>query len=305
MSNELSLRAYAKINWTLEVLGRRADGYHEIRTIMQTIGLFDTVRLSPADELSISVSGGTRGLRRHTREDPESNLAYRAAQLLKHLAGYDGGVSILLFKHIPVASGLGGGSSDAAAVLRGLRRLWSLDIDDAALAGIAAELGSDVPFFLSGGTALASGRGEEIEPLPDVPECELLVGWPSPSLRNDKTAGMYSKLSSEHFNDGSFSTQLLRRLPSGQPLRDSDLYNAFEAVLSDVSPNTARSFGHYAERGLPRPHLCGSGPAIYFLGGTGEDIWSLPGDNDLGLATMTNPKTVTAAEHVTVYEEQS
>ena len=296
MTGEIALRSPAKINWTLDVLGRRDDGYHEVRTILQTIGLFDTVRLTLADELTISVRGGTRGLRRHARENPESNLAFRAAQLLKMSTGYDRGAAISLQKHVPVASGLGGGSSNAAAVLRGLRQLWSLDIDDTRLTEIASELGSDVPFFLRGGTAIASGRGEAIEPLPDIPTRSLLLAWPPAAIRADKTARMYGALRNDHFSDGTHSAQLQQRLNSSQPLRDDDLGNAFETVLSDIAPGTARTLELISKLEMRRPHLCGSGPALFLLDGTGEDIWSLAAIHDLGLATITCPTTVSAAE---------
>ena len=187
------VRAPAKINWTLEVLGKRPDGYHEIRSVMQTIDICDTVMLEPADELLLRVHGD-RSLR---QRPPERNLAFLAAQELRRQTGVTAGARIVLGKEIPLAAGLGGGSSDAAAVLRGLRALWELDCSDEQLASIAAELGSDVSFFVFGGAAIASGRGGRIERLPEVPSRSLAIAWPKRPSWSDKTARSPSKREQE------------------------------------------------------------------------------------------------------------
>ena len=138
----LRLRAPAKLNWTLEVLGDRPDGYHEVRTVLQTVALSDWVTLTPAAGLSLRLQGEAGPL---TGEPLDANLAYRAAVLLREEAGSRDGARIELEKGVPVAAGLGGGSSDAAAVLRGLRRLWDLSLSDAELATLGARLGADAP----------------------------------------------------------------------------------------------------------------------------------------------------------------
>src|SRR5260370_22788299 len=159
MASPLVMRSYAKINWTLDVLYRRQDGYHEIRTIYQTVSLFDRLDMTQsAGDISVDC------------DDPrvpcdDSNLVYRAAAALRQATGTRAGAKIRIEKHIPVAGGLGGGSSNAAAVLIGLSRFWELDVRFELLFEIAASIGSDVPFFLAGGTALGAGRGEEIYPL--------------------------------------------------------------------------------------------------------------------------------------------
>ncbi|MCH7511708.1 MAG: 4-(cytidine 5'-diphospho)-2-C-methyl-D-erythritol kinase [Chloroflexi bacterium] len=265
MRSRVVSEAPAKVNWTLEVLGKRADGYHEVRTILQTIRLGDYVELRAASELSLSVRGATRAFRRASREAPETNLAYRAAALLRERAGVSAGAEIRLSKRIPVAAGLGGGSSDAAATLRGLRDLWGLSISDEALASIAAGLGSDVPFFLRGGTALASGRGDVLAPLPDGPPQRLVLAWPERAGPADKTARMYAALRPEHYSDGSRTERLADRLRAGEPVRDEDVYNVFEQVLPKVDPETTEAFEQAAALGLGQPHLAGSGPAFFFL----------------------------------------
>ena len=154
----VSVEAHAKINLTLEVLGKRADGYHNLVSIMQTIDLHDTVELAPSTGVSIECDDPALG--------GEANLALRAAAALKEAAAVDSGVHIRLEKRIPVASGLGGGSSDAAAVLIALNQMWKLDWPVIHLQGVAISLGADVPFFLYGGTALVQGKGEDVVPLP-------------------------------------------------------------------------------------------------------------------------------------------
>jgi 4-diphosphocytidyl-2-C-methyl-D-erythritol kinase len=165
----ISVKAYAKINWTLDVLFRREDGYHELRTIYQTVSLHDTVRLTEtAGAIEIVCDDERVPL-------GESNLAYKAATRLRAAAGVRAGARIEITKRIPVAAGLGGGSSNAAATLLGLERLWQVNLDERQLFDIAAGLGSDVPLFLLGGTILGVGRGEEVYPLEQVACDELLL----------------------------------------------------------------------------------------------------------------------------------
>ena len=263
-TQRVTVRAPAKINWTLDVLGKRPDGYHEIRSIMQTIDVNDTLVFEPADELTITVEGDD-GLIDTPREE---NLAFRAAELLRGRAGHRAGTHIRLAKGIPVAAGLGGGSSDAAATLRGLRALWEVDISDEALAELGARLGSDVPFFLRGGTALVSGRGEIIEPLPDAQAEEVEIAPPPLRVLTDKTTRMYAALRQEHYTDGSHTEALADRIRRGEPVRDEDCFNVFEAVLAEVDPKAAAAL-EAARDSRGRPHLCGSGPAHFTLGAGG------------------------------------
>jgi 4-diphosphocytidyl-2-C-methyl-D-erythritol kinase len=162
----LRLRSHAKINWHLEVRGRRADGYHELRTLFQTIELADEIDLERSGgEIDVRIEGESLGL-----EAGPANLAWRAARsfLDRFAPGSGDGVRITLRKRVPLGSGLGGGSSNAATVLSGLAALWGVDRGDARLVEIAARLGADVPFFLTGGVALGRGRGDEIAALPDA-----------------------------------------------------------------------------------------------------------------------------------------
>jgi len=158
----LTLPAYAKINLTLEALAKRADGYHEIVTVLQTVSLVDTLTFEPGESLDLSCNIPSL--------QSADNLVLKAATLLKEETGCLKGASIRLTKGIPIAAGLGSGATDAAATLVGLNRLWELNLPPQRLMELAANLGSDVPFFLCGGTALAKGRGEKVIPPPPAPE---------------------------------------------------------------------------------------------------------------------------------------
>ncbi len=291
----LRTRAPAKINWTLEVLAKRDDGFHEVRTILQTIDLSDTLTLTPADDISLSLTGNAGAL---VGQPLEWNLAHRAAILLRRDRAR--GVRIDLEKRTPVAAGLGGGSSDAAAVLRSLNALWQLDIDDAELMAIAGELGSDVPFFLDGGTALASGRGEKLDTLPDVPLQRLLLAWPDRPASNDKTARMYSALRPKDFTDGSRTGLLAAHLRDGKPVSPRALYNAFEQAIARVDVAYAQRLEEMPSAG--GPHLCGSGPAVFFFLEPGQPIEPLQAALEaLGMRSIESQTL--PAEEATAIEE--
>jgi 4-diphosphocytidyl-2-C-methyl-D-erythritol kinase len=253
----LRLVAPAKINWTLEVLGRRPDGFHEVKTILQTIDLCDSLELESAAELTLEATG--EGL-----SPPQENLIMRAARLLQERTGYSGGARMRLTKTIPVAAGLGGGTSDAAAALRGLDRLWGLALPHERLTELAAELGSDVPFFLRGGTALAEGRGERITPLPDAPRAAILVVVPPLSIPQ-KTQRMYSLLGTKDYGDGAPSDRFTHALRQGKPLTEGDLYDVFGSLAFQAFPELQTCRRALIQAGASAVHLAGSGPALFVL----------------------------------------
>ncbi|MCM2584468.1 4-(cytidine 5'-diphospho)-2-C-methyl-D-erythritol kinase, partial [Bacillus stercoris] len=166
-------KAPAKINLSLDVHGKRPDGYHEVEMVMTTIDLADRLELTELDKDEIRVSSHNRFV-----PDDQRNLAYQAAKLLKTRFGIQKGVSIVITKAIPVAAGLAGGSSDAAATLRGLNRLWKLNLTLDELAELGAEIGSDVSFCVHGGTALATGRGEKLKHIATPPHCWVILAKP-------------------------------------------------------------------------------------------------------------------------------
>ena len=255
----LELVAPAKLNLTLEITGRRQDGYHDIVSVMQAIDIVDHVRLDDAPTLELEVTGESQlGV---PIEGPR-NLAFKAAQVLAAAAGIaNPGVRIQLEKNIPAGIGLGGGSTDAAAVIRGLCNLWRLDLDAIALNGVAASVGSDVPFFLHAGTALVTGRGEQIEPLPDVAPLTLTLFGATLEIE-DKTRRMYSTLTPADFSDGRRSHVLAESIRRGLPITETDYHNAFDRHIGAIAEPLARSMALCREAGLA-VIASGSGPSFF------------------------------------------
>jgi 4-diphosphocytidyl-2-C-methyl-D-erythritol kinase len=280
----MRLSAPAKINWTLEVLSRRNDGFHEVRTVMQTVDLCDTLDIGVAERIEMEVEG--------PHETTEDDLVIRAAAALGEAGGR--GAHIRLVKRIPVAAGLGGGSSDAAAALRGLNELWGLGDDDARLVEEATRLGSDVAFFVHGGTALAEGRGERVTPLPDVAPTWLVLVAPPLDLP-EKTKHMYGALTWTDFTDGSRTETLANRIRGGGAIDDS-VHNAFERVAY----GTFEGLGIYREAllaaGARRVHLAGSGPALFALGPDEESARAVYRRMRLSGGKAFVVRTLTAAE---------
>lgn len=264
----LTVRAYAKVNLTLEVLGKRNDGYHQIVSVMQTIDLSDEISFIPSSEITFRCS-------LLSLETPD-NLVLRAASLLKQHTGYSGGVEIFLKKNIPVAAGLGGGSSDAAVTLKTLCQLWDLNLEDKELRLIAASLGSDVPFFLTGGTAMAEGRGEKVQELPAMPRTHMVLLAPPVEMPN-KTATMYGRLIPEDYTKGEASARF-RNCLEGRKRPDAKfLSNVFENVAFDLFPPLEVYRRAMLDAGASWVHLTGSGPALYTFSDSKEEAEALAG----------------------------
>lgn len=259
----LRLIAPAKINLALEVLRRRPDGFHEIDTVMTTIDLADRVTLTARPEgagLEVSLTGEyASGI------DPEGDLSRLAAIRMAEAAGRTPDVAITVEKRIPSPGGLGGGSSDAGAVVRGLNALWGLDWPIARLDAVGATIGSDVPFFVHGGTARCTGRGERVEELRDVTPLRLLVLVPPVPGGENKTARRYAGLHHHDFSDGGRSKRLAARIARKAPPPTNDLVNAFEAVIERTEPELVAHFARYAQAGAMRLHLCGAGPSVFLF----------------------------------------
>ena len=252
----ITIQAYAKVNLGLEVLNKRLDGYHEILTILQTIDLYDTVVFRPASGIVFNSDS--------PRLNSSDNLVVQAANLLKSVVGVTSGASISLNKRIPISSGLGGGSSDAAATLKGLTQLWGLQLSIEDLLQIAVQLGSDVPFFLHGGTAIAAGRGELIRLLPPTGLKWMVLLDPSFGVTN-KTASMYSMLHKSHFSQGNLIRGLEDKIRRYKSIDPKSIFNVFEQVCFQMFSELKIYWKNFYDAGATNIHLAGSGSCLFTL----------------------------------------
>ena len=276
----LTVLAPAKLNLTLEVLAKRRDGFHEIRSVIQTINLCDSLhfQLSPNIEFKSNVPDLI----------PEESLVSKATSLLRQVTGCSNGATIEVTKRIPLVSGLGGDSSDAAAILRGLNKLWELGLSPPKLLELASQLGSDVAFFVYGGTAVVKGRGEVVTPLPPLPHMWVVVMMPPVPRMERKTERLYASLNPSHYTDGQVTDRLVALLTgrslkgrspfktntSPSPLKErgmkgerlvSNIFNVFDGVARDSFTGLGDYWQQFLKAGAQQVHLAGSGPALFAL----------------------------------------
>ncbi len=262
MSASIRLRAFAKVNVGLRLVGRRRDGYHEIRTIYQTVGLHDTLEISHLRKKTIDFECDDPSI-----PSGRDNLVVRACELWRSARKFRGGIAVRLFKRIPAGSGLGGASADAAATLIGLERLTGNRLPLIQRFRLAAQLGSDVPFFLIGGRALGIGRGEEVYPLPDLPRRLCLIVFPG---FNVSTTAAYREA-------GRVLRAELTKLPKGSNMFKFGAWphfphqewgpaeNDFERVVFARWPELARLKRQLFRAGAESASLTGSGSAVFGL----------------------------------------
>ena len=253
----LTILAPAKINLTLEVLGKRPDGFHEIRSVLQAVSLCD--RLDFQSGRQVTFKSDLAGW------SAAESLVTRAASLLQTATECSRGATIKMVKRIPLVSGLGGDSSDAAGVLRGLNEFWKLGLPREKLLELAAQLGSDVAFCLYGGTALAEGRGEVITPLPPLAHRWVVLVVPDIPRLPEKTRQLYASLKSSHYTNGRITENFVKALKEGMEFTPPMLFNTFENVAFDLFPNLKVYQEHLIKLGAPHVHLAGSGPALFAL----------------------------------------
>ncbi len=251
-----TLPAFAKINWFLRVLGRREDGFHEICTAFQTISLHDDLTFSEADEIVLTCD-------QPNIPTGERNLIVRAANILREEFGIKTGARVHLEKRIPAPGGLGGGSSDAAIALVGLARLWHIEIEFKELCEIGARLGSDVPFFFFGGTALGAGRGTEIFPLNEESEEEFMLVVAPPV--DVPTAAAFAGLNAARLtNRAPESILKICRIEAEKlNLRQSVLINDFEPTVFKIQPEIKRVKEKLLASGASRALMSGSGASVF------------------------------------------
>ncbi|MBC1335899.1 4-(cytidine 5'-diphospho)-2-C-methyl-D-erythritol kinase [Listeria booriae] len=254
---KINVKAPAKINLSLDALYKRKDNYHELEMVMTTIDLADRLQLVLLEKDCIKLD-----VKAHFIPDDKRNLVYQAAALLKERFQIKQGVAITLDKSIPVAAGLAGGSSDAAAALKGLNQLWDLNLSLEELADLGAELGSDIPFCLYGGTALATGRGEIIEPLPMMPNCWIVLAKPSISV---STPGVYRDLKVSEVKHPN-TKGMVQAIQDGsfEGICDN-IGNVLETVTLVKHPEVKRIKEKMLEFGADTALMSGSGPTVFAL----------------------------------------
>lgn len=258
MKDTVTLKALAKINLGLDVLGKRDNGYHDVRMVMQTIYLYDNVTIEKKEQPGIELTTNL-----HFLPVDENNIAYKAAKMLIEEFQKEEGVCITLEKHIPVAAGLAGGSSNAAAVLVGMNRLFDLGLSQEQLMERGVSLGADVPYCVMRGTVLAEGIGEILTPLPPLPKCYILIAKPGISV---STKMVYDKLDSKEIEDHPDIDALLEGLEA-QDLEKvaASMGNVLERVTIDEYPVIEEIKNAMKEAGALNAMMSGSGPTVFGL----------------------------------------
>ena len=253
----LYVKAPAKINLTLDVLYKRPDNYHEVEMIMTTVDLADRIGLEPRTDGQIKIISTDRFV-----PNDERNFAYQAAKLLKDTYGITEGVSIKIDKEIPIAAGLAGGSSDAAATLRGLNEMWNLNLTMDQLAEHGAKIGSDVSFCIYGGTALATGRGEKIKELPAPPTCWVVLAKPKIGV---STADVYGGLKLEGIKHPNTRQMIEAIETQDYELVCKSLGNVLETVTFKLHPEVITIKEQIQRFGADAVLMSGSGPTVFGL----------------------------------------
>jgi 4-diphosphocytidyl-2-C-methyl-D-erythritol kinase len=282
------MHSFAKVNLALSVLGRRTDGYHDIQTIFQTIDVSDELEFQHAPQLELHCEN-LDGV------PPENNLVWKAATLFTDTLGLKRGVSITLRKRIPAGAGLGGGSGNAAATLLGLQRFWNIHLPEYMLQSLASGLGSDVPFFLSGGTALGIGRGERISLLRDLPAQHLVVIFPGIHV---STAEAYRSLnlgltsSSEDHRIQRFCG----RVREGK-IYPTEIFNDFEASILSAYPPIMEAKSFLEAQGSVATLLSGSGSSVFGFFSDEESAFAAARESTRATWRVFPAKTLSRAEY--------
>lgn len=255
---EMNLKALAKINLALDVVRRRENGYHEVRMVMQTISLYDRIQIVKKAEPGIEVQTNLSFLPVN-----ENNLVYKAAKLLIEKYGIRQGVKIVLEKYIPVAAGLAGGSSDAAAVLVGMNRMFGLNVPKKELMELGVKIGADVPYCIMRGTALAEGIGEELTPIAPMPKCHILIAKPG---INVSTKFVYENLQLEKLRSHPDIDGMIAAIEQ-EDLRKiaAKMENVLESVTVKAYPVIAQIKEVMREQGALNALMSGSGPTVFGL----------------------------------------
>ena len=254
--DRMELKALGKINLGLDVLGRRENGYHDVRMVMQTLYLYDRVTLIKKEEPGIEIESNLYFLPKDS-----GNIAWKAANLLMEEFGIPGGIKIILNKYIPVAAGMAGGSSNAAAVLYGMNKMYQLGLSQQELMDRGVKLGADVPYCIMRGTVLAEGIGEILSPLPPMPKCQILIAKPTVSV---STKAVYEAIDSKEIEDHPDIDGIIDGLKK-QDLNKiaASMGNVLEKVTIDMHPEIAQIKNCMLEHGALGAMMSGSGPTVF------------------------------------------
>ncbi len=253
----MKINAYAKINLGLDVLSRRPDGYHEVRMVMQTIGLHDVLSVTRIDEPKISIASDADDL-----PLGKDNLIYRAADLIMKEYGISGGLEIELSKNIPVAAGLAGGSTDAAATLKAVNALYELGLSDGELSKLGVRIGADVPYCIRGGTVICEGIGEIMTPIARCPECTVLLAKPPEGV---STAYVYTHLDLNTVTHPDIDG-IVRGIEEGDIVKTAScMGNVLESVTVPEHPVIGRIKDTMKQCGAMNSLMSGSGPTVFGL----------------------------------------
>lgn len=256
-------KAYAKVNLGLDITGRRDDGYHMVRMIMQSLNIYDELTFEMSDDPEINISPA--GENDNNLSLGKDNLIYKAAERISQIAGYKGGINITLKKNIPIAAGMAGGSSDCAATLKGVNELLDAGLTEEQLRDIGVKLGADVPYCIMGGTALSEGIGEILTPLPPLPTCIFVVAKPAVSVSTAEAYGGYDRLAEE-------KPDLVHPDIDGQveALKNGDLKGLTDRFLNVLEYVTAEKYSEIREleemmknAGALNAMMSGSGPTVF------------------------------------------
>lgn len=249
-------KAYGKINLSLDVLGRRENGYHEVSMIMQTVGIYDTISLSKIDGDGIRLTASTKEL-----PLDDNNIVYKAIRLIKEEYGIETGVSVHIEKQLPIAAGMGGGSADAAATLRGMNRLFNLELNETELEELGLKLGADVPFLIRGGIALAEGIGERLTELEPFPKCALLIVKPKLGVSTKEVYEAFDSLSEVKHPDIESVVKGLGKSSLCDIVKD--LGNVLEEVTVRKHRIISEIKQLLLENGAVFSMMTGSGPTVF------------------------------------------
>lgn len=259
----LTIKAQAKINLTLDILGKRPDNYHDVAMVMQSVGLADTLSFQKLESGGIELLSNIPGL-----PNDDRNLVYRAAKLVMDTYGIEQGVHIELAKQIPMAAGLAGGSADAAAVIRAMSDLFELKLSEKELCHLGAQIGSDVPFCICGGTMLAEGRGEILTRVADMPECYVVLAKPPVDV---STAWVYQNYSSEDVACHPDTAAVLACLEA------CDLEGISKLLCNVLESVTIK---RYIEIEDYKKRMCRSGALASLMSGSGSTVFALAADEE-------------------------